>query len=255
MEAQLNRLVQNMKQYYDAGYSVSESYDKVAKQPQSKVHMENINGNGGQEAGYVGFFRFYPYLMLAVLCTILGTLLVEFRNKNVKMRLNASSVSLFSQNITSIFVFLMIGCILYAVTMLLAFAIHGRKLVTAPNLWYYFLNSFLVMLISLAVSFLVGLFVKNRQQVSIIVTPISLAFCFLCGVFVPIQYMPDGIVHIARFLPIYWFETVNDLLAKHADISGHIQSQILRGMGMELLFFIVLISCSMAVAKYQQQEG
>ena len=73
--------------------------------------------------------------------------------------------------------------------------------------------------------------------------------------FVPIQYMPDGIVHIARFLPIYWFETVNDLLAKHADISGHIQSQILRGMGMELLFFIVLISCSMAVAKYQQQEG
>lgn len=96
VEAQLNRLVQNMKQYYDAGYSVSESYDKVAKQPQSKVHMENINGNGGQEAGYVGFFRFYPYLMLAVLCTILGTLLVEFRNKNVKMRLNASSVSLFS---------------------------------------------------------------------------------------------------------------------------------------------------------------
>lgn len=255
VEAQLNRLVQNMKQYYDAGYSVSESYDKVARQPQSKVHMENINGNGGQEAGYVGFFRFYPYLMLAVLCTILGTLLVEFRNKNVKMRLNASSVSLFSQNITSIFVFLMIGCILYAVTMLLAFAIHGRKLVTAPNLWYYFLNSFLVMLISLAISFLVGLFVKNRQQVSIIVTPISLAFCFLCGVFVPIQYMPDGIVHIARFLPIYWFETVNDLLAKHADISGHIQSQILRGMGMELLFFIVLISCSMAVAKYQQQEG
>lgn len=118
-----------------------------------------------------------------------------------------------------------------------------------------FLNSFLVMLISLAISFLVGLFVKNRQQVSIIVTPISLAFCFLCGVFVPIQYMPDGIVYIARFLPIYWFETVNDLLAKHADISGHIQSQILRGMGMELLFFIVLISCSMAVAKYQQQEG
>lgn len=31
VEAQLNRLVQNMKQYYDAGYSVSESYDKVAK--------------------------------------------------------------------------------------------------------------------------------------------------------------------------------------------------------------------------------
>ena len=180
VEAQLNRLVQNMKQYYDAGYSVSESYDKVAKQPQSKVHMENINGNGGQEAGYVGFFRFYPYLMLAVLCTILGTLLVEFRNSKCENAPElASSVSLFSQNITSIFVFLMIGCILYAVTMLLAFAIHGRKLVTAPNLWYYFLNSFLVMLISLAISFLVGLFVKNRQQVSIIVTPISLGVLFL----------------------------------------------------------------------------
>lgn len=255
VEAQLNRLVQNMKQYYDAGYSVLESYDKVAKQPQSKVRMENINGNGGQEAGYVSFFRIYPYLMLAVLCTILGTLLVEFRNKNVKMRLNASSVSLFSQNITSILVFLLIGCILYVVTMLLAFVIHGRTLATAPNLWYYFLNSFLVMLVSLAISFLVGLFVKNRQQVSIIVTPVSLAFCFLCGVFVPIQYMPDMIVRVARFLPIYWFESVNDLLAKHADISGHVQSQILHGMGMELLFFVVLISCSMAVAKYQQQEG
>lgn len=58
VEAQLNRLVQNMKQYYDAGYSVSESYDKVAKQPQSKVHMENINGNGGQEAVMSGSSAF-----------------------------------------------------------------------------------------------------------------------------------------------------------------------------------------------------
>lgn len=254
LESQLTQIVQNTLQYYTMGYSMDESYDKVDKQSFSKVVLEDVNGNGGKEPGYGGFFRFLPYLTLAVLCTVLGTLLVTFRELNVKKRMMASKVSLFRQNVESVSAFVLIGIVMYVITLAIGFLIYKDTLLNASNLVYYLINGFLVMLTTLAISFIIGLLIKKKRYVDIIVTPISLVFSFLCGVFVPLSMLPASIKMVSRFLPIYWYEYVNELLLAHADITGNVKNQVMTGVGLQILFVFALVGVGMAIAKYQQQE-
>lgn len=254
IESQLTQIVQNTLQYHSMGYSIAESYDKVQTQKFSEVVLEDINGNGGQEPGYGGYFRFLPYLTLAVLCTVLGTLLVVFRERNVKKRMMASKVSLFRQNVESISAFILIGIVMYVLVIAIGLLIYQNNLLQSTNLVYYLVNGFLVMLTTLAISFIIGLLVKKKKYVDLIVTPVSLMFSFLCGVFVPLSLLPASIKIVSRFLPIYWYEYVNEILLAHADITGSVKNQVMTGFGLQILFVLALVGAGMAIAKYQQQE-
>ena len=59
---------------------------------------------------------------------------------------------------------------------------------------------------------------------------------------------------VAKFLPIYWYESVNNLLMKYEDVSGAIGKQVLVVLGIQVLFVFALASAGMAIVRYQQQE-
>ncbi len=110
------------------------------------------------------------------------------------------------------------------------------------------------MLVALEIAFLVGVLIKSEMQANTVTTPLSLGICFLCGVFVPLEVMGAQVKMIAKFLPVYWYETVNILLMEHENISGAVGRQVLSGMGIQILFVFALAGIGMAIVKYQQQE-
>ena len=59
---------------------------------------------------------------------------------------------------------------------------------------------------------------------------------------------------VAKFLPVYWYEVVNNFLMEYEDVSGAIGKQVLAGMGIQVLFVFALAGIGMAIVKYQQQE-
>ena len=254
LEQQINLYVNNVVSYCEAGYSVDEACKKVEAKKESKVLIEDVNGNGGEVPGYAFFFQFIPYLFVSVLGSVLAKILFEFRRKNVKNRAMASSVSLLRQNGEAILAFLAIGTGIYLLTAGIAVVLYGKEFISSSNLVWYLLNMFTNMLVALVIAFLIGLFVKNGMQVSSITVPVGLALSFICGVFVPLNILGSQITNIAKFLPIYWYEVVNDLLTNYADISGELQAQVLSGIGIQLLFVLALGGIGVAIAKYQQQE-
>lgn len=254
LEQQINLFVGNVMSYLEAGYGMEEACQKVAARQESKVSIEDINGNGGDVPAYLGFFQYLPYLFICVFGAVLGKNLYTFRRKNVKNRAMSSPVSLIRQNGETVLAFLVIGAGLYLLCCVIAFILYGESVLTSPNLGWYLLNAFMDMLTALAIAFLVGLLVKSEMQVNIVITPVSLGLSFLCGVFVPLNVMGEQIRTIAKFLPVYWYEVVNNLLTDYADISGEIQTQVITGIGIQFLFVLALTGVGMAIAKYQQQE-
>lgn len=254
LEQQIDLYVNNVITYHEASYSVKEACEKVATKAESKVSVEDINGNGGETPEYAAFFMFIPYLFISISGSVLAKVLFEFRRKNVKNRALASSVSLLRQNAEAVLAFLVIGIGIYLVTFIMAVILYGESFLTSANLIWYLLNSFSNMLIALVIAFIIGLLVKNAMQVSNITVPVALALSFTGGVFVPLNVLGSQVKNIAKFLPVYWYEVVNNLLAEHADISGEIQTQVLSGIGIQLLFVLALGGVGMAIAKYQQQE-
>lgn len=254
LEQQINSFISNVLTYHAAGYSITESFKKVQAQKESKVSIMDINGHGGEVPGYSYYFQFLAYLFVCVCGEVLGKILFLFRGRAVKNRTMASAVSLLRQNGESIFAFVVLGSLVYVICLILAALIYGKDLLESTNLLWYLLNSFINMLGALEIAYLIGMLVKKEMQINMITVPVSLGLCFLGGVFVPLNVMGEQIKNIAKFLPTYWYVTVNNLLTDYAEITGSIKAEVLTCIGIQALFLFALAGIILAVAKYQQQE-
>ncbi|MDD3796694.1 MAG: ABC transporter permease [Lachnospiraceae bacterium] len=252
--AQINTFLNQVRTYRAAGYTISEALEKCQSQNDSQVNMlaDSKAKNGMQSYGYA--FRFMPYLFLTALCYVLGLILASFRKKEVKNRMMASAVSLRRQNGEGILAFLVVGTAMWLFSILLILCIDGKSFLADPNKWYYIGNTLLLMLVSLAIAFILGLLVSKPSVVNNIVTPLSLGMCFLGGAFVQMSLLGENVLRVSQFLPVYWYEVVNDTLSNCVSMTDSVRMSIYKGMGIQLLFALALIGIAMAVSKMKQQD-
>lgn len=253
VEQQISRLLAGLLDYQNAGYSLEEAYQKITETPEAVVTV--LDSDTGTENKFSGFFRCVPYMFLAGLGSGVGMIIYCFRRKQLKNRMMASSVSLFRQNAESVLAVFFVGLFLYVLTLALAVLQYGTEFLYADRLPYYLLNLFLDMLLALSMAFFVGMLVKKEQVVTMVFTPVSLAFSFLGGAFVPLAFLSSQMRMIGKFIPVYWYEIVNDLLAASGEMSASAKVQIWQAYGMQILFVVAFFAVGMVVAKQQQQEG
>ena len=82
---------------------------------------------------------------------------------------------------------------------------------------------------------------------------VSLGICFLSGVFVPMNIMNKKVLRVAQFLPVYWYENVNETLSRYHIVSGKIAVDIWKSMGIEAMFIAAFVFMILAISKYKQQ--
>lgn len=109
-----------------------------------------------------------------------------------------------------------------------------------------------MLLVALSISYLVGIVTANQDMLSGIVNTISLGMCFLCGVFVPLEYMNVNVKTVAHFLPVYWYEKTNDMLAQFGSITGEVRTEILQAIGIQCVFALAFLCIAMAIFKRKQ---
>ena len=107
--------------------------------------------------------------------------------------------------------------------------------------------------IALSLAYLIGLFMKNNNMLNGITNIVSLGMCFLSGVFVPTNIMDKKVLKIAQFLPVYWYENINETLSRYHVVSGKIAVDIWKSMGIEIMFTLALLALILAVSKYKRQ--
>ena len=133
--------------------------------------------------------------------------------------------------------FLLLGSIMMSV--------HGGLLI---------LNSFVFAFCALALSFLIGNLVHNKNAINGIVNVLALGSSFLCGAFVPIEWLPKLVLNIAHFLPSYYYIMNNELIVTTEDFSIGMLQPILVNFGIILLFSILFIMISYFVSKTHNKK-
>ena len=131
---------------------------------------------------------------------------------------------------------------------------YQKDLLASGVLTYYLLNTFVMMMVSLSLSYLLGLFVKNSNMLSGIANILSLGMCFLCGVFVPMNVMDRNVLKVSQFLPVYWYETVNETLGSYSHLTGEAAASVWKGIGLEAMFAIAFVCMILVVTRYQRQK-
>ena len=254
VDQQINAWLNSIRTYTAAGFSQKEAAAAALEQSVSEVTMYQDDETALETPGYTYYFRYIPYLFLAVLCYSMGYILLAFRKENIQKRMQASSVSIRRQNLEGLLAMFTIGVGLWLIAVTGAIVMYQKDLLASGVLTYYLLNTFVMMMVSLSLSYLLGLFVKNSNMLNGLSNIVSLGMCFLSGVFVPMSVMDKKVLKIAQFLPVYWYEDINETLARYHSVSGNIATDIWKSLGIEVMFALAFVSVILALSKYKRQK-
>lgn len=254
VDQQLENCLNTMRTYLGTGFSQEEAAKAILNEKRGKVTMLDTDGNGVSTPEYLYYFRYMPYLFLAVLCYVMGYVLMAFKKDDIPKRMQASAISSRRQSLEGLLAMFIMGGGLWGIGMAGAILMYGKKLFGSENFGYYVLNSLVMMAVALSLSYLIGLFVKNSNMLSGVANILSLGMCFLCGVFVPMNVMDRNVLKVSQFLPVYWYETVNEMLGNYSHLTEKAAASVRKGIGLEAMFAVAFICMILAVTRYQRQK-
>ena len=102
VDQQINSFLNNARTYQAAGFTEAEAASALERTQSVKVTFLK-DGKNTEDAPYVYYFRYMPYLFLALSGFVMGNILIVFHNPDLKKRMAASPVDLCNCNCDCIF--------------------------------------------------------------------------------------------------------------------------------------------------------
>ena len=249
VDQQINSFLNNARTFQAAGFTEKEMADALIKDIPVRVELDRSSGSGGPHQ-YIYYFRYVPYLALALLGFVIGNVLLVFRKKGLKHRM-ASPVSSRHQALEGILCMIVTGTALFVLIILVALIWYGKELCANGNWGYFVMNTAALFFVALSIAYFSGSLVTNKDALTGTMNIISLGMCFLCGVFVPLDYISTGVKNVSQFLPVYWYETANEILGEFTVLTGSAKIQIYQAVGIQLVFGVVFVCLTLVVEKYR----
>lgn len=253
VDQQINSFLNNARTYQASGFTEAESASALEKTKSVKVTFSN-DEKSIEDAPYVYYFRYMPYLFLALFGFVMGNILIVFHNSDLKKRMAASTVSGRRQSLEGILCMSLAGLTLWIFVIVIGILFYGRDFYTSENFVYYLLNSASMLFVDIALAYLMGTIAPNRDALTGIANIISLGMCFLGGVFVPLEFMGSHVKAVSHFLPVYWYEKANDLLANFAHMTVSAREQFFKAVIIQLVFVGAFICLTLVIEKYKRVE-
>ncbi len=254
VDQQINTFMNDVRIMTKSGFSLTESVSSVMEncKDEAEVTLIDKNGFGGEQPPHAFMYQYMPYILISILCYSMSYIMIAFRNPDVKRRMTCSAVPARSQNLQIVLGYATVGLGVYGVCTLMPLLMYGKSFINDPNMPYYLLNSFLMTIVSLSLSFLIGTLVSKEEVVSAVVNVVSLGMSFLCGVFVELEILGKGVRTFAQFLPAYWYEVANGLLSNNNTFSHGQQMSLYTCFGLQVLFAAAILGVAMVVSRVRQ---
>ncbi len=249
VEQQITNFMNFARGYAGAGFTETEMADVMRERDSAKVTLVDVSGNAGIPLAYSYFYRYLPYLFLSVLGYVMGYILMGVRRGGLPGRMRASAVPIRRQNMEGLTASGLIAVGLWGVCTGAVFFMYGADFLSSGRAHWYLLNSFVMLLMALSLAHLIGTLVKTSNALSGTVNVVSLGMCFLCGAFVQVDYLSPGVRKAAQFLPVYWYESVNEMLTENSAIAGDVLEQVLGGIGIQLVFAAAFVCVTLVISR------
>ena len=256
-DQQVNQYVHTLSIYLAGGMTIKEAVEQTNESLGSTPKVTLLNSgktiNQNAEKFYM-FFQYMPYILLSMLVIGMAPLLIVFHKKDLKNRMQCSAFSTNKRNMQ-----LSLACLVYSLLLWIAFMVvagisYGTQMLFSQNGLLCMLNSFVYLLLSVAVTLFVTLFSPNGNILNMIANVLGLGMSFLCGIFVPQYLLSDTVISISRFLPAYWYVRINNMLRGTSGEAYSLQNYLV-WIGIECLFGVVLFGIYLVGSKQRKREG
>jgi len=217
-----------------------------------------IIDSGGVRTQFSPYFVQYitmPYVIIAITCYTLGSITMEFYKADILRRLRASAVSPLRRNIEFLAGYMVFGLVIWLFFNLIPLVLYYRQLTAEPLYPWLLVNSLALVLTALSMTAILGLLIRRQEVLTPVVNLLTLSMSFLCGVFVELDVLSDKLTAFSRFLPVYWYETVVNILASRRFLTPADRVDLINGIGLQLLFAAVFLSLSLVLGRIRTSEN
>lgn len=233
--------------------NIDEIHDKViadlSKDTEVVLKNDSVRSHF---SGKSMFYNFSNYIIMTILIVSIGTISFSFRSKDIKRRINCSTLSLSSFNLQIALGHFVIMLGVFIVVVLLGVIMYDISLTTTDGL-LHLLNMFIFALTSTSLAYLISSLV-NRNALDPVANVVVLGSCFLGGSFVPQEFLGDGVKVTAIVNPVYWFVKCNNIVTSISDYSFANMKEGYICMGIQLLFAVVFLSITLVIAKVKRTQ-
>jgi len=252
VDNQINQYLSTLNVYVSSGYSVQDAsklaLDTSAISAQVSLHKTS-NASTVRSSTYY-FFSYVPYILICVLTLGLGSILITFRKYDLNSRIQCSALSISKKNISLTLSSLLFSFACWALFIVMAAVMYNTDFFNIKGLLYA-CNSFIFLLIAMSIVYVISYFVESTSILSMISNVLGLGLSFLGGIFVPLEFMSNGVVAFAKFLPTYWYVKSNQIIDTYTGTSEQI-STFLSYIGIEFIFALAIFSAALAASKLKK---
>lgn len=249
IDQQINSFLNYAKVYKAAGFTEEETAEKMNEVDKANVTLADLSGNDGKTPEHVFYYQYMPYLILSVICYMLGYIFLGFRKGELPRRMQASAIPKRRQSAEGLLAAGILSLVLWGIVTIAGIVLYGQPFIRSEGFAWFLVNSLALVTVALALAYLCGMCIKNSTSLSGLVNVLTLGMCFLCGAFVPLEYLNKGVKTAAQFFPVYWYEKVNGILGEFGTIAGSVRTEVLQGIGIQLVFAAALVCVTFAVSR------
>ncbi len=250
-DSQLRSFVSNVNCYVAGGFDVDEAVAKTADSVTAAADVNSLDGNEESPDAFE-YYRFLGFVLIVIMISALSAVLMTMFKKEVLARTYCSTVS-----DTKYVMQVILACSTIAFGIWLF--IVATSMVFDPQTVFsktgalIIINSFVYMIISVEISVIIALLVKNRSAVDMCSNVIGLGMGFLCGVFVPSFMMDESVLMVGRFFPAFWYNRALEIATSSYE-QIYDANEIAICMGVELLFVVALLAGILVVIRSRRQQ-
>jgi len=251
----LERYVKVANIYQGEIESEEELINKINETLSNETNVEitsKLDTNNLSKATF--YYNFASYSIMAGAIYVICLIIYSFKEEKVRKRTAISSMNYKTHNRQLLLSNILFALVLWTLYVALSVILIGNVMFDKHGL-VYILNSLIFTICAVTIAFLIGNIVSNKNAINGIVNVIALGSSFLCGAFVPMEWLPDSVVMIAKVLPSYWYIRSNDLLKTMEEINFSTLEPIFVGCIVLFSFCVLFIVLNQLVLKYQQKRG
>lgn len=174
------------------------------------VGTDNKSKNIGINTWFKYYYNYVSYIITAIYIGVIGLIMSDFSDENIKNRIKISSKKLLQVNKEIYLGQLTVAAVITLIFILGSIVIKG-KYIGEVEFGKYVINTIVFSLSILCLTFLINNLTKNKYIFNGISTVLSLGVSFISGVMIPQQLIGEKVLTIAKFFPTYYFVRINEM--------------------------------------------
>lgn len=243
IDGAVNNYIQAYRDYENMGYEPEECADRAKELLLDSATLNVVEKDDGRSSTTAGdvvivfINQFFPYLSIGFMTLGIGHTVIANNNKLIGDRIECSPVNRKKISLANSMGIATSGLVLWLVFMLVNLMLGQDSPAFREFWWLLVINSFLTTMIACAFAAFVTSFDVTSNSLSMITNIASLSMAFVSGVFVPQYLLGEGLLTVAKFMPMYWCVVASNMI----DVNSTFDSgKLLMCFGIEILFIVAL---------------